>query len=113
MEAHTQDELRIAQVGNLAHERLVAHRATAQDTPYTKHTTDSDWVMKHGTAMVDLATCAYHDLPKDWKHERDAGAAIAIRAVLQAVRDGIPLDDTFIEQTSELLHNKWLERNMH
>ena len=74
-------------------------------------TRDEAWIKQHGTDRVDMAAFDYQDLPLDWQSEREIGAQIAADAALEAIRDGRPLDESFIEATSELLHNKWLEKN--
>jgi hypothetical protein len=100
----------IEAVGARAHEMLVALRGTK---PYIKQTTDAAWIAKNGTDEVNLAQCAYDELPSDWKRERDAGAEIAVRAVRDALQSGRVLDAVFIEEVSKELHDKWLERNAH
>lgn len=76
-----------------------------------KSTEDETWIKRHGTNQVDMATLNYRELPLDWQKERKIGAQIAIDAVLDAVRNGKALDEHFIETVTELLHDKWLERN--
>ena len=84
---------------------------SASGTRRIKTTKDETWVKKHGTDKVDMATLDYSELPLDWQTERKIGAQIAIDAALDAMGKGKTLDRDFIEATSELLHNKWLERN--
>ena len=36
---------------------------------------------------------------------------VAVNVVLEAVEQGRPLDDNFIEEASAVVHEKWLERN--
>jgi hypothetical protein len=100
----------VEQVGARAHEMLVALRGTKS---YIKRTTDAEWIARHDTDEVDLAHCAYSDLPSDWKTERDAGAQIALDAVQAAQRSGRPPDEAFIEEVSNELHDAWLKRNGH
>lgn len=98
----------IEAVGARAHEMLVALRDTKS---YVKQTTDAAWIAKNGTDEVDLAQCAYDELPLDWKFERDAGARIALEAVLRARAEGRDTGEEFVEEVAHLLHVKWLERN--
>lgn len=97
-------------VGARAHKLLVALRGSK---PYIKQTADQQWIRQHGTNQVDLAKVSYDELPKDWKFERDEGAKIALDLARQALQAREPLDENFIERTSEILHSKWLERNAH
>lgn len=76
-----------------------------------KTTKDEEWIKRHGADQVDMATLDYQELPLDWQIERRIGAQIALDAVIDAMRDGQTLDDSFIEKVSAILHDKWLERN--
>ena len=93
-----------------AHAKLCAGYQQRQK-PYIKETKDAAWVEVHGTNQVDLCATALDALPQDWYKERIAGSEIAVDALLDAEAKGRDLDANFIEEASELLHRKWLERN--
>lgn len=80
--------------------------------PRIKGTKDEVWVATHGgKGEVDIANTTYEDLPDDWKSENKKSAEVAVIEIATAEKNGIPLDDKFIESASEVQHIQWLERN--
>ena len=77
----------------------------------TKKTKDNTWSEKHGTNEVDIANTDYVNLPKDWKSEYIISAEVAMDEIYKAIENGQELNDGFVEQASEVIHIKWLERN--
>jgi len=43
--------------------------------------------------------------------ENNMSAEIAMNEVRQAIKNGLPLDESFIEKTAEAVHAGWLKRN--
>lgn len=76
--------------------------------PRLKETKDSTWIAQHGSNQVDIANTAYAQLPNDWKAENQASAAVAVNTF--ASYQG-PISSAFVEQASNTIHIKWLERN--
>lgn len=54
---------------------------------------------------------SYNELPEDWKGENKASAEVAVDLALDARKDGRALDESFVEEASASIHEKWLERN--
>jgi hypothetical protein len=77
--------------------------------PRIKETKDPVWIKAHNTNQVDIANTPYQALPADWQAENKASAEIAVQLIL--AQKGQLLTPDFIEQGSNLIHVKWLERN--
>lgn len=87
---------------------------TGQYEPRVKSTKDEAWITAHnGVTEVDIANTKYEDLPEDWKAENKASADVSITQVERAKNSGVvDIDsDDFLEQASDVVHQKWLERN--
>ncbi len=94
---------------------------TGEYEPRWKPVRDKDWIeqnhgtpslrMQDGRCEVNIAGLAHKDLPPEHRKENDASAAIAVDAILRACRNGVPLDESFIEKAAEEEHTAWLERN--
>jgi len=106
------DEM-IISIANLSHEKFLEIYRGVNNGTRVKTTMDRDWITKHGTDQADLAKLNYSELPKDWQHERWSGAKIALDTLLQWIGFKKPLDDKFIEYASDIIHNEWLDRNLH
>ncbi len=101
----------INKISNIVHVLLVEHRKINDPKPYTKITVDKKWIKKNKTDTVILSETDFADLPEDWKKERILGSEIAyenIKSILQK-KEGV--SDLDIENISNILHEKWLERN--
>lgn len=105
------DEMIVA-IANLTHESFFDIYQKANNGSKVKTTIDKTWIEKHGTNQADLAKLKYSELPSDWQKERWYGAKIALDTLLKTVKLGKPLNDEFIEYTSNIIHEKWLPRNM-
>jgi len=79
--------------------------------PRIKTTKDEDWINEKGANEVDIANTCFENLPRDWQGENRVAAEIAIEEVFRAVDMGTELDESFIEEASNVIHQKWLERN--
>ena len=103
----------INKLGSLLHEEWRAPRKKEDGTfdPRIKKTKDLDWSKENGAEEVDIANTDYNNLPEDWKGENKISAEVAVTEVEKAIDAGIPLDESFIEDASSTLHDKWLERN--
>ena len=101
------------QLGSLLHDEWRAPRKQQDGTfePRAKKTKDQAWSEKHGTDEVDIANTDYANLPEDWKGENKISAEVAMNEIYKAIEIGQELNDDFVEQASEVIHVKWLERN--
>lgn len=79
--------------------------------PRVKTTKDEEWIKEKGKNEVDIANTSFENLPKDWQGENRIAAEIAIEELLKAVDINRELDEEFIEDASNIIHEKWLERN--
>lgn len=105
-------DIEVAEIANLAHEYFRrSYRNESNPTAHTKITTDTEWIERHQTNVVDMVATDYYHLPRDWQMEREAGARIALECLRAAQAAGGALDESFIEATAALLHEKWLLRN--
>ena len=106
---------RVENLSNEIHEEWRGHfwREELKDyEPVIKKTKDPAWSQAHGGATeVDIANTKYEDLPSEWQGENKISAEIAITTVEKTIKDGMPLNESFIEAASSVLHDKWLERN--
>lgn len=59
----------------------------------------------------DIANTSFESLDSHWQYENKAAADVAMGEVFKAAESSIPLDEAFIENASEVIHKKWLERN--
>ncbi len=60
---------------------------------------------------VDILNMKYKELPNDWAKDNRATARIACRYVLRGLRRNRLFNQNFIEEISEIIHIKWIERN--
>lgn len=59
----------------------------------------------------DIANTDFKDLDPYWQYENKAAAEVAMNEVFKAAENGRALDEAFVEETSAVVHEKWLERN--
>ncbi len=76
-----------------------------------KTTDDLLWIEKNGITELDIANTLYVDLPEDRKYENKASAEVAMKQIYQAIKDDKELDDTFVEESSAIVHKERLSRN--
>jgi len=80
--------------------------------PRIEKTTDKTWILQHNwNAEVDIANTKFEDLPSDRKYENLEAAKVAVWLVFDKVLDWVKITPEMIEEMSEIIHNKWLERN--
>ena len=109
-----QKQQMVTELGSLLHDEWRAPRKIEDGTfePRVKKTKDEAWRAAHGGAEeVDIANTSFAELPTDWQGENRAAAEVAMDEVFRAVEGGRDLDDSFIEEASASVHDKWLERN--
>jgi len=80
--------------------------------PKVENTTDAQWIRVHKSNVVDIANTPFEKLPADWQSENYLSANVAIRSIAEALRVGMPLDESFIEDTSERIHDGWVQRQL-
>lgn len=59
----------------------------------------------------DIANTDYENLDPAWQEDNRAAAEVAVNLVWEAKTSGKELDDSFIEEASSAVHEKWKERN--
>ncbi len=108
-----QKQRMVTELGSLLHDEWRASRRREDGSfePRIKKTKDEVWKAAHGTEEVDIANTSFAELPADWQGENRAAAEVAMNAVSQAAENGRALNETFVEEASATVHDKWLERN--
>lgn len=103
----------ILDLGGLLHDEWRAPRKQEDGyyNPRVETTIDEAWVEAHGTNKVDIANKTYAELPIDWQGENKSSAEVAISEVWKAQLDNKKLDEDFVEQSSSVIHGKWIERS--
>ncbi|MDF1498444.1 MAG: hypothetical protein P1P85_03795 [Patescibacteria group bacterium] len=103
----------ITELGSLLHDEWRAPRKKEDGSfePRVKKTKDEAWKTAHSAEEVDIANTSFAELPADWQGENRAAAEVAMNAVFQATESGRTLDESFVEEASATIHDKWLERN--
>lgn len=91
--------------------RFSCKKKDGSSEPRMEKTKDKEWIITHGTDDIDIANTSFVGLPRDWQRENRIAAEVAINEVFRAVESGRNLDETFAEEASAVVHNKWLERN--
>lgn len=76
-----------------------------------KKTTDTAWINKNGTDIVDIANTSFEDLPTDWQAENAAAAEVVV-GIIDSLDGDVDLgNDEVREQVGSMVHDAWLERN--
>lgn len=103
----------ITELGSLLHDEWRAPRKQADGSfePRVKKTKDEAWKAAHNAEEVDIANTSFAELPSDWQGENRAAAEVAMNEVFRATEGGQNLDETFVDEASANVHDKWLERN--
>ncbi len=105
----------VSKLASLAHDDWRAPRkveGTDRYEPRIKKVKDQAWIDRHnGQTDVDIANTSYSELPSEWQAENKASAEIAMDEVLKAVEGNVSLDDSFVEQVADVLHQGWVKRN--
>jgi len=101
-------------LATLIHEAWRAYRrggdAGGQESRW-EETRDAKWIaVHHGQTKVDLANTDFDALPSDWQKENRESAAFALDEVARALKDGVVLDDAFVESAGARLHQRWASK---
>lgn len=72
---------------------------------------DKEWNIEHWTGVVDIANTKFEDLPSNRKYENLQAAKVAANLVYERVVNWENFNSEMIEEMSEVVHEKWLERN--
>ncbi len=59
----------------------------------------------------DIANTNFENLDNKWQYENKAAAEVAMGEVFKAIDNQQDFDESFIEEASSVVHDKWLERN--
>lgn len=102
------------ELASLLHDEWRASRKREDGTfePRLKKTKDEAWMKEHGVDEIDIANTDYVNLPEDWKGENKISAEVAMGEVFKnrnVINDANR--EAFIEGASNVMHEKWLERN--
>ena len=79
--------------------------------PIMEKSEDEEWTKKHWTQTVDIANTEFEDLPSNWQRENLEAAKVAVGLVYKKVVDWEKITSEMIEEMSNIVHIKWLERN--
>jgi hypothetical protein len=60
---------------------------------------------------VDIANTDFEDLPDNWKYENIEAAKVAVDLVYEKILNLEKISNEMIEEMSNIVHEKWLERN--
>jgi len=126
IEAPEDRDARVTVLGVALHELWLRTRHCLPDSqvmyadgrlePRIKKTTDEDWIESHrGVDQVDIASKFFTDLPYDWEAENLAAADV-IDELVQEFGGAEHVDltnDEVRQRCGEIIHNKWLERNIY
>ena len=72
---------------------------------------DKEWNIEHWTDVVDIANTKFEDLPSNRKYENFEAAKVVVNLVYDSVLAWNEFTQEEIEKMSEMVHEKWLERN--
>ncbi len=108
-----QKQQMVTELGSLLHDEWRASRKKEDGSfePRVKTTKDETWKTAYGTEEVDIANTSFAELPADWQGENKIAAEVAMDTVFHATEVSRTLDDSFVEEASAIVHDKWLERN--
>ena len=100
-------------LGSDLHEAWRAPRKLDDGTfePRMKKSKDEEWNKIHGTDEVDIANCAFEDLPSNWQYENLEAAKVAIDLAYNKTMDGEEITPEELEQMGSVIHDEWLKRN--
>ena len=103
----------IERVASAFHEKWRENRLQSDSKykPMIEKSEDEQWNMEYWTDMVDIANTEFEDLPRNWKYENLEAAKVAVDLVYDKVVNWEKISSEMIEEMSEIVHDKWLERN--
>ena len=79
--------------------------------PMIEKSDDKEWNIKHWTDVVDIANTKFEDLPSNRKYENFEAAKVVVNLVYDSVLAWNEFTQEKIEKMSEIVYEKWLERN--
>lgn len=80
--------------------------------PRIEKATDQEWISQHNwQTEVDIANTNFEDLPSNRRYENLEAAKVAIGLIFEKVSKWEKITQKMIEEMSERVHNKRLERN--
>ena len=79
--------------------------------PMMEKSKDYEWNMGHWTDVVDIANTKFEDLPSNRRHENLEAAKVVVDLLYEKLLNWKEITRRMIEEMSEIIHNKWLERN--
>lgn len=104
------DKYLIDQIADLTHKKFQNIYYQKNNGSRIKTTTDPLWIKLHDTNQADIAKIDYANLPADIKNSRYQGAKVAYQVVKNAIDKHLSFDNAFIENSSHLVHQEWLDR---
>lgn len=101
----------IQEVASTFHEEWRKNRLQSDWTykPMIEKSEDEKRTEKHWTDTVDIANTAFEDLPNNWQYENIQAAQVAVDLVYE--KDLEKITAKTIEELSDIVHEKRLERN--
>lgn len=103
----------IQEVASTFHEEWRKNRIQSDWTymPMIEKSKDEIRNKKHWTDTVDIANTDFEDLPDNWKYENIEAAKVAVDLVYEKILNLEKISNEMIEEMSNIVHEKWLERN--
>ena len=103
----------IQKVASTFHEEWRKNRLQNDWTykPMIEKSEDEAWTKEHWTDTVDIANTDFEDLPDNWKYENIEAAKVAVDLVYQKILNLEKITTETIEEMSNIVHEKRLERN--
>ena len=98
----------IQKVASVFHEKWRENRLYK---PMIEKSDDKEWNIEHWTDVVDIANTKFEDLPLNRKYENLQAAEVVVNLVYDKVVNWEIFNSEMIEEMSEVVHEKWLERN--
>lgn len=101
----------IQEVASTFHEEWRKNRLQDDWTykPMIEKSEDEKRTKEHWTDTVDIANTAFEDLPDNWQYENIQAAQVAVDLVYE--KDLGKITAETIEELSDIVHEKRLERN--
>lgn len=103
----------IQKVASVFHEKWRKSRIQNGDKyqPMIEKSDDKEWNIEHWTDVVDIANTKFEDLTSNRKYENLQAAEVVVNLVYDKVVNWEIFNSEMIEEMSEVVHEKWLERN--
>jgi len=101
----------IQKVASTFHEEWKKNRLQSDWTykPMIEKSEDEKRTKEHWTDTVDIANTAFEDLPDNWQYENIQAAQVAVDLIYEKDLGKITAEK--IEELSDIVHEKRLERN--